>query len=213
MNKSGHIWMSCVTSQCGMTVFSMLHALQCTATHCNTMHESWLSLPWYTHCNALQHTAIHCNTLHGPNLKKTALSNFPVVLQLPSHAPILLHIILLAFRLARYFRKQNFVVFYLISFSPGSKTKFCFQKISAKKKYIYISFFAGTYQSVENWNGTVCFHSESRKQERRWWCPFNFFVFLSFHRKFSVKKTRKNSRPMESDRNWESNALLIITIN
>jgi len=167
MNKSGHIWMSCVTSQCGMTVFSMLHALQCTATHCNTMHESWLSLPWYTHCNALQHTAIHCNTLHGPNLKKTALSNFPVVLQLPSHAPILLHIILLAFRLARYFRKQNFVVFYLISFSPGSKTKFCFQKICATKKYTYIFLFlperikawkTGTercvfIQNLENRNG------------------------------------------------------------
>ena len=51
-------------------------ALQCTATHCNTLHHAathcntplmlqdrCASFHTASHCNTLQHTATHCNTL------------------------------------------------------------------------------------------------------------------------------------------------------
>jgi len=40
-----------------LTRDELRHALQRTATHCNTLQHT------ATHCDTLQHTATHCNTL------------------------------------------------------------------------------------------------------------------------------------------------------
>ena len=48
----------------------LLHAVQLTATHCNTLQHTEAPTPHYvcentaTHCNALYFTATHCITLH-----------------------------------------------------------------------------------------------------------------------------------------------------
>jgi len=52
--------------------YSLQHALQRTATHCNTLQHT------ATHCNTLQHTATHCNTLQHTATIDTCLQEHNV---------------------------------------------------------------------------------------------------------------------------------------